>query len=292
MPLTNISTFQVRHYECDANGHLHPANYLRYMQESAFAATAAAGYSKEHYEAMGFIWLARETEIEYLQPVIYGDTVQIKTWVADFRQVRSIRRYEWRKQGSDELIARASTDWVYLNLETQRLTTVPPEMIAAFAAGDPVVSLPREPFPKTPPAPSGAFRLSRRVEWRDIDTANHVNNATYIDYVEDCYLQALKVSGWSLKKMRDVGFALVHRNLRIEYRQPALLDDEVEISTWMFDVKPFSGASHYAIQRPSDASLLAQAQTRWICVDQRTGKPRPMSEHVLSSFAGRIVGVG
>src|SRR5687768_16862418 len=98
MPLTSISTFQVRHYECDANGHLHPANYLRYMQESAFAATAAAGYSKERYEAMGYIWLARETEIEYLQPVIYGDTVEIKTWVADFRQVRSIRRYEWRKQ--------------------------------------------------------------------------------------------------------------------------------------------------------------------------------------------------
>ncbi|MBZ0277150.1 MAG: thioesterase family protein, partial [Anaerolineae bacterium] len=79
-PLTHTTTFHVRHYECDAYGHLNNANYIRYMEEAAFEASAAAGYPKARYEGMGFIWLARETEIEYLNAVHYGDRVEVKTW--------------------------------------------------------------------------------------------------------------------------------------------------------------------------------------------------------------------
>ena len=96
--------FRVRHYECDAYGHLNNANYVRYMQEAAFDASAAVGYDKNRYEAMGYLWLAHETEIEYLQPVIYGDTIEVKTWVGDFRRVRSRRFYEFRKAGHDDLV--------------------------------------------------------------------------------------------------------------------------------------------------------------------------------------------
>ena len=36
MPLTHVRSFRVRHYECDAFGHLNNTNYVRYMQETAF----------------------------------------------------------------------------------------------------------------------------------------------------------------------------------------------------------------------------------------------------------------
>ncbi len=39
--------FRVRSYECDGYGHVNHANYLRYMQEAAFDASAAAGYDLE-----------------------------------------------------------------------------------------------------------------------------------------------------------------------------------------------------------------------------------------------------
>ena len=51
MPLVHTRNFRVRHYECDAYGHLNNANYLRYMQEAAFDASAAAGYGMLRYEA-------------------------------------------------------------------------------------------------------------------------------------------------------------------------------------------------------------------------------------------------
>src|SRR5690606_30982183 len=93
MPFTYSRTFRVRYYECDAYGHLNNANYLRYMQETAFDASAAAGYGLQAYEALGHFWLIRETDIEYRRPLRYDDTVTVTTWVANFRRARSQRVY-------------------------------------------------------------------------------------------------------------------------------------------------------------------------------------------------------
>lgn len=286
MPSIHSSTFKVRNYECDAYGHLNHANYLRYMEEAAFNASAEAGYSKARYESMGHLCLARETDIEYLQPLFYGDSVEIKTWVSDFRRVRSIRRYEFRR--GDVLVARASTDWVYLDATTMRPSAVPPEMVAAFAGDESVTPIePRESFPTTPPPPHGVFTLRRRVEWRDIDSAQHVNNAVYFNYIEDCGIQAIASFGWPITRMREAGFGIFARRERIEYRLPALLGDELEIATWVFDVKRISATRCYTISR--DNVLLAQVHTLGVWTELATGKPARIPDHFLVDFAANIV---
>lgn len=285
MPSIHISTFKVRNYECDAYGHLNHANYLRYMEEAAFNASAEVGYNKARYESMGHLWLARETDIEYLNPLFYGDTVEIKTWVSDFRRVRSIRRYEFRR--GDELIARASTDWVYLDATTMRPAAVPPEMVAAFAGDEPVVPAePRDPFPAAPPPPPGVFKLRRRVEWRDIDSAQHVNNAVYFNYIEDCGIQAVASFGWPITRMREMGFGIFARRERIEYRLPALLGDELEIATWVFDIKRISATRCYTITR--NGELLAQVHTLGVWTDLASGRPARIPDHFLVDFAPNI----
>ena len=125
MPLTYERTFRVRHYECDAYGHVNNANYLRYMQETAFDASAAAGYDLARYAEFGHYWLVRETDIEYLAPLRYGDSVRVKTWVQDFQRVRSRRAYELVRVGDEALAARATTDWVYLDSRTGRPDSSP-----------------------------------------------------------------------------------------------------------------------------------------------------------------------
>ncbi len=288
MPPTHTSTFTIRYYECDAYEHLNQANYARLMQETAFEASAAVGYSKQVYEEMGYLWLARETEIEYLQPCFYGDTLEVTTWVADFRQVRSIRQYEFRKAGSDEVVARGRTDWVYLHRESGRISPIPPAMAEAFSGGEKVSPTPRPPFPKAPPPPAGVYTLRKRVEWRDIDSARHLNNAAYLNYVEDCGIQAARHYHWSMERAAQENMAIIARSQRIAYRQPALLDDEIDVHTWLFAVKRISATRHYDIQRASDGALLAQVQTRLAAVDMATGRPQRMPPRYLDDFAPNI----
>jgi acyl-CoA thioester hydrolase len=290
MPATHIATFKVRHYECDALGHLNNANYAHYMEEAAFEASAAVGYDKARYDAMGHLWLAYETEIEYLRPVVYGDTIEVKTWVGDFRRVRSRRFYEFRKAGHDDLVARANTDWVYLEAATERPAVVPPEMIAAFVPeGWDGTMTNRSRFPAPPPPPPDVYTMRRRVEWRDLDTARHVNNAVYFSYIEDCGLQVASHYGWPLSRSQAAGWAAVAREHHIEYKHPALLDDELAISTWVAAHGRASADRFYTIARLSDGLQLAQARTRWVWIDLKTGRPIRIPEDFLKDFAANIV---
>jgi len=291
MPLIHERTFRVRHYECDAYGHVNNAVYLRYLQEAAFDASAAAGYNFARYAALGQHWLVRETEIEYLRPLVYGDSVRVKTWVADFHRVRSRRTYELYNAASDELAAQASTDWVYVDAKTLKPVAIPPELIAAFfPEGAPPLAPRRHPFPEPPPPPLGVFQMRRRVRWPDLDPGQHVNNANYLSYVEDCALRMSEHFGWTLQRMEAAGFAILPRTHRIEYLQPAVFGDELEIATWAFDLKRATGTRHYLITRVADGARLARVNSLYVWVDRATLKPMRIPPAVIANFAPNIVG--
>jgi len=274
MPREHTRTFRVRYYECDAFGHVRGLSLLRYMQEAAFDASAAAGYDVNRYDAMKRLWLVRETDIESLRPLRYGDSVAVKTWVADFRRVRSRRMYEMRLASTGELAARASTDWVFLHTVTGRPATIPPDLISAFfPEGLPDQAPPRERLLSAPPAPARVFTAQRRVTWRDVDAAQHVNNSNYLAYVEDCAMQIMAARGWTLERLRSEGVTLAPRRYQIEYLRPALPDDELDLATWVFGVTDDTFMRHYAITRASDSALLAQVNAVYGWLDLVTHTP-------------------
>lgn len=290
MPLIHERTFRVRFYECDAYGHVNHANYLRYMQETAFDASAAAGYDFSRYNEIDRFWLIRETDITYMRPLTYGDSVVVKTWVLDFQRVRSRRAYELRDLDTGEMVAQAYTEWVFLDRQSSRPVTIPAEMIEAFFPdGPPAEVPPRKPFPKAPAPPPGVFKLRRCVEWRDIDGAQHVNNANYLAYLEECGVQVARAYGWPMARMMEAGFGIVARRYRIEYRQPAVPDDELELSTWVSDVKRATAARHYTVRRADDGELLARAHVLWVWVDLATGRPIRIPVSFIDDFAANIV---
>lgn len=280
--------FRVRNYECDAYGHVNHANYLRFMQEAAFDASSSAGYPLDQYEAMNRLWLIRETDITYKRPLGYNDEFIIRTWVESFRRVRSTRRYDFYMAASGEPVAEARTDWVFLNRETQRPTAIPTEMVSAFSDGMAPARAKPEPFPTAPPLPDGTFRLRSRVEWRDIDGLHHVNNASYLSYVEECNIQAAAAHGWPASRILEEGIGIVARRYRIEYLLPAVMGDEIEVTTFVSDVRRSTAVRHNTISRVSDGALLARVYTLWVWVDLATGRPMRIPAHFLADFRPNI----
>jgi acyl-CoA thioester hydrolase len=260
------------------------------MQETAFDASAAVGYSFADYDDMRRYWLVLENDITFLQPLAYGDSLIVKTWVADFRRVRSRRMYEMRLAATSAPVATAHTDWVFLESDTLRPATIPPEMITAFLPEGPSATpLRRERFPIPPPPPPGIFRTRSRVNWRDIDMAQHVNNTNYLAYLENCGIELVRCKGWPVARMTAAGFGIVARHYRIEYKQPALMDDELEIATWVSDVKRATAVRHYVVSRVADGQLLAHARALWVWVHVETGKPIRIPANFLADMADNIV---
>lgn len=288
-PMIHETTFAVRYDECNAYGRVHSANLLRYMQEAAFNASAAAGYDLDRYNSLRTLWLIRETNIRLFHyPLTYGDEVTVKTYVLDFRRVRSRRAYHLRHTDSGAPIAEAYTDWVYIDADRERPITVPNKMIAAFFPNghpDPADVPPREPFPGAPPPPPDAFAVRRRPEWRDIDGAHHVNNTIYIGYLEECALLSQQAQGWPLARLLEGGAGPLPSRYRIEYKQSALLGDELAIMTWGSDPTATGGTLHHTITRVEDDALLVRANVDWEWVDFRTRQPATTPQIFLDDFA-------
>lgn len=289
MPRIHSRQFRIRNYECDAYGHLNNANYLRFMQETAFDASAAAGYDREKYEQLHHTWLIRNTDIEYLKPVLYGDVMEIKTWIVDFRRASSRRAYEFYLVATGELVARAFTDWVYLDTGTYQPAVIPQELkIAFFPEGVPASFLSRGTIPTAPPDPPGAYSYLRRVEWQEIDGMQHVNNANYLDYVSECGFHAVASYGWPWGRMAAEGFGILLRRNTIEYLQPALLGDVIEIKTWLSDVRAVQAVRHYRLTRQGDGALIAWVHALGVCVELSTSRPMRWPRKMLVDFAPGI----
>lgn len=279
--------FRVRNYECDACGHLHHANYLRYMQETAMDATIAGGYDFEDYAAIGVQWYVGQSDVQYLRPILYRDEIVIRTWIDFFRRVRARRAYEFRDASTGDLLAKASTDWICLDLEKLCPTTVPAEVIDTFrpeGAGNSQAR--RDSFPHIPPAPPDVFTLQRHVKWRDLDSvAHHVNNAMHVDYMEECSADFHAAHGWSMERLYRKGLAITNRRYRIEYKQPAELDDVLAISTWGTDLDTTCGGRYYAIRRAADDTLLVRAFVTWAWVDLAAWQLVPIPAEFIADCA-------
>lgn len=291
-----VAQYRVRHTECDAYGHVNNANYLRYMQETAFDASAEVGYGVAEYQRLNTIWLIRASQIEFLHALYQGDRFEVQTWLVQTGHFRVRRFYHFFRHSADqppgdappELVARGWSDWVYLNRQTHRPVAFTPEFLAPFGATlDTGTVIPRAKFPDPPPAPPGIYTMERVVEWRDIDTAQHVNNAVYFAYVEECGFRAAASLGWTIDRMLATGFAIVVREQEIEYVEQARLGDTLRVSTYLSDARRISALRHYRIER-ADGVLIARARGLFLFAHIETGRIVRVPQGFLNDFAGQI----
>jgi acyl-CoA thioester hydrolase len=287
MPLTYTRTFQVRYSECDMYEHVNNSHYLRYMAETTFDASSAAGYDMGKYKQIEKNWLIRENEVEFLQPLRYGDTLEVKTWVADFRRVQSLRMYEFRLKGSERLIARGQTNWIFLDAKTHRPASIPEELKTAFFPEGPPEEAPqREPFPTPPPPPPGAVTFKRRIAWSDLDPTGHVNNAQYLDFLQEAIMEVFDT--FDLADSHDGVIGWVIRKAHIEYLQQARIGDTLIITTYLSDIKRASAIRHYLIRDEKSEELVARAYLLFASIDLSTGRPTRIPADTLAALTPNI----
>jgi acyl-CoA thioester hydrolase len=207
--------------ELDPFGELKAAAQIRLLQLAAAKASAAAGFDTAWYERSGTTWVVRSTRLRRLAPARGADELLIRTWVSDFRRVRSMRQYEVSRVGDGVVVADAATDWVYVDTASGAPAAVPAAVQTAFMPAG-VVSEERPTRTRrrreeiTTPLPL------RRVELADLDSLGHVNNSHYASFVEQAVFDDLAAAGWTAD-LRTAAPHLRLTALQIEYSSPALL---------------------------------------------------------------------
>jgi acyl-ACP thioesterase len=159
---------------------------MRYAQDMAWRHSTEAGFDRAWYLARGMNWLVRNARVSLLQPITYGDVLAISTQVIGWRQVWARRHTEVRRVGSEDgrgddgLMATVDTDWVLL-ADDGRPARAPQEIADYFSPGT-RFTRDRVDLPQPAVEPT---RLATRVRPLDLDPMRHMNNAAYVDMVDD-----------------------------------------------------------------------------------------------------------
>lgn len=130
--------------------------------------------------------------------------------------------------------------------------------------------------------PPDTFELKITVEPADIDQLGHVNNVTYVRWVQD-----IAVAHWTAKASHEARQKLLWLVLRheIDYKKPSFLGESLIARTWVGEAARLKFERHTEFLRASDGVLLAKARTIWCPIDALTGRPTPVSEEVRAAFS-------
>jgi acyl-CoA thioester hydrolase len=126
------------------------------------------------------------------------------------------------------------------------------------------------------------FEMPIRVEESDIDGLGHVNNVSYVRWVQN-----VAAAHWMALAPPEEQAKLLWVVLRheIDYKRPAYLGDEIVARTWVGAATRIRFDRHSEILLARDRTVLARALTVWCPLDSVTRRPTVVSAELRSRFS-------
>ena len=132
------------------------------------------------------------------------------------------------------------------------------------------------------------FSVDLPVLFRDIDVMGHVNNATYIQYMETARVELARSIGQVREGFR-AGFIVA--SVRCEFKKPIRDERRITVSVWVSRIGDGSWDLDYSIRGPRKAEY-AIGMTTQVAYDYKTRATVRISgklKRELAKYMGRPV---
>ena len=178
-------TFPVRFGAIDKSDRLTLDAVFQFFQEAAICHAENLGVGREDMARTGQAWILSRMSVLVDRRPKYCETVTVRSWPRGGEKLFAMRNYDIRDKDDIPVIA-ARSAWIILDMEKRR--PLRPQSI--------MDSLPQnEGLEAIPPEAGGAAGLAerenlqktseRKALYTDVDYNGHVNNVSYIKWIED-----------------------------------------------------------------------------------------------------------
>lgn len=131
---------------------------------------------------------------------------------------------------------------------------------------------------------SSVFDLKIKVKPEHIDVLGHVNNVVYVQWMQDVASAHIETLGVGLDQYLEMKHAMVAVEHHVQYRKAAMLDDDVILRTWLYEINALYSFRQYAFFNAKDQSLLFTGNTKWACIEIASGRPKRMSPTFIQAY--------
>ncbi|WFR96219.1 acyl-CoA thioesterase [Rhizobium tumorigenes] len=130
-----------------------------------------------------------------------------------------------------------------------------------------------------PHHPTPTFEHHITISPGDIDQMGHVNNAVYLQWVQETIVSYWKHIAPIEARAGLLWVALKHD---ITYRAPLFLDDNVEALVTATETRGSRASFKTIFKRGKDVS--AEVISSWCCIDAATRKPKRVARDLVRKF--------
>ena len=129
-----------------------------------------------------------------------------------------------------------------------------------------------------------AFTLPVRVYIEDTDAAGVVFYANYLRFFERARTEFVRSLGFPRVMQFENGISYVVHSLSVQYRKPALLDDELLVTAQVSGLGKTYIQFRQQVVRASSEELLVTADVKVACVDAGSLKPRRIQAALVGAI--------
>lgn len=164
----------------DRFGRLKPSRMLLYAQQISAEHSTAMGLSYEALAAQGLFWAIVRNRLQVTHMPMEGETIFMETWPLPTTRTaypRSTVAYD--KEGKE--LFRTLSLWVLMSFES-RAMVLPGKSgvtVEGTLRGNELAS------PRSVALKPMSNRMERQVRFTDLDRNGHMNNARYLEWVDD-----------------------------------------------------------------------------------------------------------
>ena len=154
---------------------------MNFFQEAAISHAENLGVGREAMSRANQVWILSRMSVQVDRRPGYGETVTVRSWPRGGEKLFALRDYDIR-DANDIPAVRARSCWIIIDMEKRRPLR-PQAIMDNLPKNDGLDSLSaaialeeRSSLQKT---------LERRALYSDVDYNGHVNNVSYIRWIED-----------------------------------------------------------------------------------------------------------
>ncbi|ACC98992.1 Thioesterase superfamily protein [Elusimicrobium minutum Pei191] len=121
-----------------------------------------------------------------------------------------------------------------------------------------------------------------KIYYHDTDCGNVVYYANYLKYFEMARTEYIASKGFDLKNLMEKGIFFVVARQEVEYKYPALYQDELSVETKLLEISPIKIVFENIITN-QNGKITTKGKTTLVCVN-KMGVPTYMPKEVSDAL--------
>lgn len=132
---------------------------------------------------------------------------------------------------------------------------------------------------------SGEFSLPVRVYIEDTDAGGIVYYVNYLKFMERARTEFMRSKGFDKAAVGGDGQLMVVHSANVNYRKPARLDDELEVSAKIVQLRRSYLVFAQQVRLKGSNEVLCDGEVKVACVDADTMKPKAMPQAIQDALS-------